>query len=537
MKKIFSILLIALGLFSCEDFIEHDARGVQNLDNYFVTDTECREFVNDLYKRAFMHYDWWHLIPSRIVNEMATDDAWIGNTSQDVSDFLPAAQYVITPSRMGYLIYTYKTRYENIMACNIAINSIPEASVNEDKKNQYIGEALFLRAYNYLDLVANFGDVPLVLKNLSSDQMNQVRESKEKVYLQIENDLKTALLNLPDSYEASDKGRASKWACTALLARVYLYQSKWEEAYHYADTTIVNSGCKLEPNFINIWNVNNHNGIESIIESQTSDESDKVLGNPISTVCGARGESKDNFPSNNANDVMDGWGYCTPTSDLENCYLSEDDEIRRHSTITVYGEAAYGDEELNPTHIFDLEQNKSGRIIRKYYIPVATRRTLVNKQNNAPLNTPMLRLAEMYLTRAEAAYHLNKFTEALDDIDIVRARVKLAPKQGTVSGVDILYAIWKERRMELAFEGLRLFDIRRQIDPATNQPVIAGLLGSNGSFVRYNTTESTDKYETTNKKELQNKGVNFNLGKHLVWPIPQSEIDRSSGQITQNPNY
>jgi hypothetical protein len=82
-----------------------------------------------------------------------------------------------------------------------------------------------------------------------------------------------------------------------------------------------------------------------------------------------------------------------------------------------------------------------------------------------------------------------------------------------------------------------LFDIRRQIDPATNKPVINGLMGPNGSFVLYNTAQSSDEYETTNKKELQDKGINFDPNKHLLWPIPQSEIDRSFGKITQNPNY
>ena len=143
----------------------------------------------------------------------------------------------------------------------------------------------------------------------------------------------------------------------------------------------------------------------------------------------------------------------------------------------------------------------------------------------------------MHLTRAEAAYHLNKLDLAMDDVDLIRARVNLPPKKGTVTGVNILRTIWKERRMELAFEGLRLFDIRRQIDPQTNKPVIASLFGPMGSFVVYNTELSTDKYETTNKKELQDKGINFDIEKHLVWPIPQSEIDRSNGKIIQNPNY
>lgn len=538
MKKIiWAIIALSLSLFSCEDFIEHDERGTQNLDNYFVTETECREFVNDLYKRAFMHYDWNQIIAGRLANETATDDAWMGNTGQTAADFEPAAQYLITPNRMGYLTSLFKIRYENIMGCNIAISSIPASPINEAQKQQYVGEALFLRAYNYLDLVCNFGDVPLILEVLSTNQMDKERSAKEVVFAQIEKDLKAALPKVKTTYADSDKGRVTKWACTALLARVNLFQGKWQKAHHYADTTIVNSGHRLEPNFVDIWSVNNPNGIESILESQTSTEPDKQLGNQLCTFTGARGEKKENFPSNSTDDVMDGWGWCTPTSDLENCYLTEGDDIRRRSTITRCGEAAYGDEELNPTHIFDLTQNKSGRIIRKYYLPIATRRVLVDKRMNAPLNTPIIRLAEMYLTRAEAAYHLNKPAEAMDDVDLIRARVKLTPKKGTLQGTDVLYAIWKERRMELAFEGLRLFDIRRQIDPKTNQPVINGLMGPQGSFVLYNTTQSKDEYETSNKKELQDKGINFDPNKHLVWPIPQSEIDRSYGKITQNPNY
>ena len=247
MKKIIlAIITVSLGLFSCEDFIEHDERGTQNLDNYFITDGECQEFVNDLYKRAFMHYDWNQIVAARLANETATDDAWMGNTGQSAADFEPAAQYLITPNRMGYLTSLYKIRYENIMGCNIAINSIPNSPISEGQREQYIGEALFLRAYNYLDLVSNFGDVPLILNVLSSSEMDKERDSKERIYQQIESDLKTALLKVKTSYGDSDKGRASKWACTALLARVNLYQGKWEEAYHYADTTIVNSGHKLE---------------------------------------------------------------------------------------------------------------------------------------------------------------------------------------------------------------------------------------------------------------------------------------------------
>lgn len=83
------------------------------------------------------------------------------------------------------------------------------------------------------------------------------------------------------TYEGDGKGRATVWSCTALLARVSLFQSKWKEAHHYADTTIVNSGCKLEPNFLDIWSVKNHNGVESLIEVQTKAETGKFWVTPF----------------------------------------------------------------------------------------------------------------------------------------------------------------------------------------------------------------------------------------------------------------
>lgn len=537
MKKItLTILVLCFISSSCtNDFIEHDERGVQTLDNYFANVQECQTFVNDLYKRAFLHYDWYQLIAPRLANETATDDAWMGNTQQNASDFIPAAQYLIAPNRMGYLGGLYQVRYENISACNIAIVGIEKSSIKEQSKNQFLGESHFLRAYNYYELVNNFGGVPLVLKPLGTDELNITKSTKEEVYKSIEQDLIKASELLSGSYSGADKGRITKWACYALLARVSLFQGKMIDAANYATKVINEGGFSLEPNFINIWSVNNPNGVESILEAQTNSDNTKNLGNKMSTFAGARGELKDNFPSKDTKDVMDGWGWCTPTSDLENCYKSENDNIRLRSTITVNGQAAYGDETNNPTHIWNASLSKSNRVIRKYYIPIATRRTLISPYSHAPLNVPLIRLAEMYLTRAEANYITNP-SAALNDMNIVRARVNLGAKTG-LTGTNLLKAIWKERRMELAFEGIRLYDIRRQIDPDNNKPVIANLMGPSGSFVLYNTVTSTDIFEKSNLLELQNKGANFDINKNLIWPIPQFEIDRSQGVVKQNPNY
>lgn len=105
-----------------------------------------------------------------------------------------------------------------------------------------------------------------------------------------------------------------------------------------------------------------------------------------------------------------------------------------------------------------------------------------------------------------------------------------------LTGWDLINAVRKERRLELALEGDRLYDIRRWKDQG-GQPVINSIMGPNGSFVKYNTQTSTDFWEVNNKTEPQNKGYNFNPAMHLLWPIPNSEVVASEGAVQQNPGY
>ncbi|MXO04662.1 RagB/SusD family nutrient uptake outer membrane protein [Flavobacterium sp. HBTb2-11-1] len=533
MKKIIvSIIAFSLLAVSCSDFIEKEQRGTQTLENYFQTAQECENYANELTQRLLLAKDWWTLTAPRVTNEMSTDDAWMGNTGQDSGAHRPCSQYIITPDNMGDMNSIYTAHYYTIQSANIGLERMAKSPITDAQKNQYMGESLFVRAYCYYELVNLFGGVPLYTKSLGTGDLTLQRSSASEVYAQIETDLKDAAAKLEGAPVNRD-GRINKWAAYALLARVSLFQEKWAEAKTYSNKVITEGPFQLEADFLNIWNVNNHNGVESILEAQSSSIQNRDLGAALPTLSGARGEDKKNFPSNDAADVLDGWGWCMPTSDLENAYLSENDVIRRRSTITKWGEAAYGDEVLNPTHKFSLNDNKSGRICRKYYIPIATRRSLDKKDGHLPLNIPLIRLAEMYLTRAEANYHLGG--DALADINIIRARVKLDPKTG-ISGPTLLRQIYKERRLELAFEGLRLFDIRREKDPTTGRPVIESLMGPNGTFVKYNLS-STDPYETTNLREPQDKGINFDPSKHLLWPIPQVEIDLSGNVIKQNPGY
>ena len=116
----------------------------------------------------------------------------------------------------------------------------------------------------------------------------------------------------------------------------------------------------------------------------------------------------------------------------------------------------------------------------------------------------------------------------------VRGRVELP--EVTASGDELRDAIRLERRLELAFEGNRLYDLRRWTDD-NGKKAIQNIMGPNGTFVHYNLYESTDPYETTNQQEASDKGITFKEGRDELFPIPNSEITMSGGSIVQNPGY
>ena len=542
MKKTIKYLPIVAALSlvapSCsEDFITTPQNGVEDLDNYFTTAEECEAFAGELYVNFAFWHDWWQQY-LRLINETATDDAWMGNLDQDNSDFYAFAHYTITASNAPARLYNfYYYKYQNINTANVLLKRIEGADIDETIKNRCIGQAKFFRAYSYWELVQNFGDVVLLTTPVGSSDLGLDRTPKADVYKQIVADLKDAMELLPQKWDSSNIGRVTSGACCALLARTYLFMADYENAYEYADKTINDYGYQLESDFVNIWSVYNHNGCESIFEIQANSDQNYTVGARFPTVVCARGEIW-STEDTKANKTMDGWGWCVPTSNLEQAFLDEGDEIRRKSTIIRYGEAVYGDEEANPEYKFDTSLNKSARTWRKLYVPIAMRQELAAQggiDDNVPLDLICIRLAEMYLTRAEAAYFLGDNSKALADINVIRNRVNLAPKTG-LSGNELLYAIWNERRLELAGEGMRLYDLRREIDPVQNKARIACVMGENGEFVKYNAT-STDEWEVKNTKEPSNEGHLFVEGRHELWPIPQAEIDRSNGSISQNPGY
>jgi len=522
-----------LALTGCSSFLNEPVRGQQDLSEYFKSESDCKQQITGCYQSIFSD-DWWQIQQFYIIGDMCTDDMWMGNTTQDPGSYRDLAHYTGNTYSAGTGCQNFwQYRYKGILKCNVAIERIPGVTFqNESLKKRYIAEAKFLRAFQYLDLVKNFGGVPLVLELKMPTEIQGIQKATAaQTYAQIEKDLTEAIVDLPkkSGYDNSDLGRATKGAAQGFLAKVYLYEGKYAEAEDllqqitcrgkYAGNT---PEYDLLPNFGDVWSMDHNNSIESLFEVQTNNDITYSLGERISVVCGSRDDS--------------GWSWGLPTSNLENAFKAAGDSIRLTWTIikdkatSIPGDATWSVDKPYP---IKADEHKSGRVTRKLYIPVSKRPSPYDAAH-IPLNYRLLRYADVLLMYAEVENALGHDGEAQWGLNKVRERVSLPDVLST--GNTLRDAIRLERRLELALEDNRLYDLRRWKDDNGKQS-ISNIMGTNGTFVKYNTVTSTDAYETKNQKENSNKGINFKEDRDLLFPIPPTEVTMSNGSIAQNPGY
>lgn len=551
MKQIFVILTLitSLAFASCDDFLNEEVRGKQNLDTYFQNEDEIQSFITGCYQ-AITFGGWWNINTVWLLSEMCSDDGWMGNTTQSQSDYISLAHYQGTGQSNGAISNFWQYRYKGILRCNVAIDRIPQATIlNEELKNRFIAEAHFLRAYFYFELVRNFGGVPLITGFMLPEEIQGItRSTTEEVYKFIEDDLKAAVAVLPErsEYASTELGRATSGAARGLLGKVYLYQEKWQEAHDVLKAVIDSKEYKLMENFGDVWSVDHNNNEESLFEVQYMYDGTYALGGALTVITGAR------------SGPGDGWSWGQPTANLEQAYIDAGDTERLRWTIIKTGCTEIAGEDnfeefvensknmaLYDTYIekygWDPEcyiitpsEHKSARIIRKYFVPIEKRPEVYNI-DKIPLNHRILRYADVLLMYAEACNELSMDADARTALNEVRNRVGLADV--TASGGELRKAIRQERRLELAWEQNRLYDIRRWTDD-NGKKVISNLMGPDGTFVKWNTDEATrDALEWDNQGEASDKGRSFIESRDMVFPIPLYEITMSNGTIEQNPGW
>ncbi len=528
-------------LHSCEDFLDEPIRGAQELDNYFQTELECEKFLMGCYQSILQGDQYWYINWYYVLTEAATDDSWLGMPSEADRDYKEFSLIMVN-SHNTWLYPFWEYMYKSIYQCNIALAGLEESPVNDnnpDLISRLTGEAKFIRAYSHFELVKNWESLPIFDRVYKPEELaGMLVSSQLELYDQIIQDLLDAIDLLPSTVDSDNTGRITVGAAKSYLAKAYMYSEQWEKAYEYANDVIESEPYFLEPQFGNIWDIKNRNGVESIFEFQTNYDPNYNTGNEFPILTGATEDDG-------------GWYYTNPTSHLENEYLAQDDTIRLRATIIKANNEATAEQDnfgiapiydtdgttiaVDAQRISNLEESKSMRVNRKFYIlPEDRNENYGNQQRRRiPKNHILMRLAEVKLIRAEAMWHMihtvggASFGEGdivNGDIHDIRNRVGLPDISS--SGNQLLLDIYRERRMELAMEFKRWDEMRRTKHPVDGRPMIYHIMGPQGSFVLYNTEQNTDYWEKDSpyaESEPSDKGIDFVQGAEWM-PIPARDL-------------
>lgn len=482
--KSFSLFIIFLLLAGCaNEYLDVKPEGQITPEGYYSTPERARELVNSIYNNMLQWDE--HTFSWIGISSISSDDAEKGSSAGDTgADKDKLDNFTESPTDIS-VQEIWVANYRGISRANLALSILPTIVIDESLQSRLIGEARFLRAYYYWNLVRTYGGVPLintVIDPTNDAEVDQamIRASASDIYNQIIGDLQYGADSLwsRSQYESSEIGRATSGAAMGLLSKVYLYQKDWQSCFDMAQRVINSGEYALVDDYSTIWREIGENSNESLFEVQ-------AVGGPIglgvqqySLVQGVRGQF--------------GWGFNVPTESLNNAFEPMD-TIRREATMIYPGEVLW-----DGTTIIDNTPNP--RYNQKAYIS-KTEETFNGNDEQTNKNIRVLRYAEVLLIHAEAANELGNSSAALASLNQVRQRVGLNDITET-DQTKLRQIIWHERRVELGMEHDRFFDVIRQ--------------GRGAEFFG---------------------PLGFVAGKNEVFPIPQSQIDISNGLLTQNPGY
>lgn len=481
--NLIAIALLGFSFSSCSDFLEQNPQTDLSENDFYKTADDILSAVNGAYsslQEGDIYGNWY------VFGEIPSD-----NTRNQLSGSVTTQNefdqfYIDTQNSM--IANFWKAAYKVINRTNTILGRIDGIEINTELANRYKLECKFIRALMYFNLVRVYGDVPLILKEISiSESYDILREPKENVYNQIIADLKEAQ-DLPVSYSTAEDGRATQGAAKALLANVYMTLHKYAEAETIL-AEIINSGqySLLEntpgslniDGYKNVFSPVNHNSKEGIFE--------------IQFLKGGYGEGSNyanNFaPENSGTNVVavgGTGGNNIPEMDIYNAY--EEGDLRRDFSMSL----GYYDNRKNNEWV-------ESRYVCKFMdVPY--------QNNDASNNYPVIRYADVILMYAEALNQNGKTAEACKYLNMTRRRgfgyqtTETSPVDlQTTDKAQFALMVEQERRVELAFENHRWFDLIR-----TGRAV----------------------------EVMRSKGFSLNET-NLICPIPQKQIDVNP-KLTQN---
>jgi hypothetical protein len=480
------ILLVFTFNFACTDDFVDVSSTAENSEDYFNTQEQYESALvgaYDLLQSTYLNV---------MLGEIASDNTLAGGESAtDVIGIQEVDDMTHTPINQQ-LRDVWGWMFSGINRANYILEFKDKTDFTG--KEQIIAQATFLRAYYYFELIKWFGDVPLVVDKriLFGDQFTVDRTPKAEVYAQIEQDLLFAAANLP--YVQSEKGRITKGAAQALLGKAYLYQDKFSEAASVLEDLIQNGPYGLVADYTTIFEADGENNIESVFEVQYSELEGAGFGclqcsegNIAVGFSGIRNYNGPNFTS--------GFSFNVPVQKIVDAY--ETGDLRKDVAILDINAWA---SQTGATFSTGFEH--TGYFNRKYIPRIRSANAQQDRNLTNPNNYRAIRFADVLLMAAES-FNRGGIDDAKAQTYLNRVRRRAfgdLSHDVIATGASLTNDIYHERRVELAGEGHRFFDLVR-----------------------------------TGKAAQEING--FVAGKHELFPIPAIEIQLAGDRWSQNPGY
>ena len=555
--KSFAFFFFVLLGFSCSDeFLETNPLALES-EVSFYTNMQAADMATTVCYSIFSIEKMWDLTVIMAIGSIASDEAEAGaGGKSDIPEYQSVDQLRHTANSPNIFNRTYGYIYRSIGYCNVALEKLnPDDPDNPIKKDpnydealirKHVAEAYFLRAFNYFTITQIHGGVPLVDHVLTPSEFTLPRSSIKEIYDLIKSDLNKAIAVLPEKSEwgIQNAGRASKGAAKALLAKVYLYESsyaknypgderfagltqKWDSVNYWAEQVINSGEYELVGSngerFPSWRSVNGVGGFSHIFSPGANNSAEEVFsiqckmdglgwfwsrGTSLIQWCAPRRKSDGPVATGNGDDY--GWGWWCPSDFLAGKFDPLD--MRLKATVMSEGDSILTATGWGVPNFNEFPGNGIVHYQRKYECSPAEYWAIKTSWKEGPTNVKLIRIADVHLWNAEAYMERSMNTEALLNINKVRARARASGYSGVpadLTGTLTHSQIEDERLFELGCEGHRFFDLVRW--KLANQYL--------------------DHYLADGDR------IDFEEGKHEFFPIPATEINLSNGNLIQNNGY
>ncbi|NLR90335.1 RagB/SusD family nutrient uptake outer membrane protein [Flammeovirga agarivorans] len=530
---------------SCTKFLEVDPTNKVDDSNFFQTSTEAYQALMGIYSQVIFAYPYSVALQSDVLSDdMYTGAANIG----DMREYQEMARFQTTTTNPT-IANVWSKCYTGIQRANTLLVNYDliefKGTEEEDKKN-YKGEALFLRGHFYFELLRNFENVPLILEPLDATNWKGVEQSDPSVvYAQAAKDMMDGIELMAERISDGQQGRLDKYGAKAELVKMFMFYTGYynqqtmpveggaaidaNQALTMVDDIINNSGRMLIENYGDLYSPISADFNQEVlfefpyVATGSSDWGGSFRGNYQCIQSGPRDrEANPGTPI-----LAGGWGIGIPSQELYEAYMEEGDLERMHGTIVL------AEELIDAGGGLGASFNHSGLFTNKITTHTSRFPDAGSRELNYSVNYHYIRLADIMLLGAELAVELGQ--DPSKYFNPVRERANLQPKSGIT-----LEDIKKERRLELALEGHRYFDVLRWSKGDINY--VNNELSVTSYTLRGPRVEGDEYLNGTGQNLTGDIGasadfiVNFDNSKRGFQPIPQTERDLNP-LLKQNAGY